>query len=384
MDAWQLVLELIGIAVCGKAPSGTLKEACTPEALGEAYALTARHDLAHLVGQGAAKLQLPDSEPLQKCRQAAMQAFLRYTRQAVALQNACSLLEVGQIPFIPLKGSVLRQWYPEPWLRTSCDIDILVREQQLSQARGLLEAAGWKFAYTSPHDISLYSPEGVHLELHHTVMEDCNSEIAAVIMAGVWEDARVLPGWQYRMGLSDGLFYYYHMAHMAKHFLAGGCGIRPFLDIWILNHVAQPDVPSRQGLLEKGGMAGFARAAEKLSEIWFSGQPMDERSKAFEAFVLSGGTYGNLGNWVSVQQARKGSKLRYLLDRIFLPHIFLKYAYPVLQKHKWLTPVFWVVRWFRLLFGGKLTHSVQELKKSTEVTGDTRKEVKALLDYLKL
>ena len=210
------------------------------------------------------------------------------------------------------------------------------------------------------------------------------SEIGAVIMAGIWEDAKPLPGKQYQMELSDGLFYYYHMVHMAKHFLYGGCGIRSFLDIWILNHVVQPDPEARKALLDKGGMAGFAKAAEKLAEIWFSGQSMDERSKAFETFVFSGGTYGNLENWVSMQQAQKGSKLRYLLDRIFLPYTFLKYTYPVLQRHKWLTPVFWVVRWFRLLLGGKITQSVNELKKSAEVTDDTNTAVRDLLDYLEL
>ena len=384
MDAWQLVLELIGIAVCGKAPSGTLKEACTPEALGEAYALTARHDLAHLVGQGAAKLQLPDSEPLQKCRQAAMQAFLRYTRQAVALQNACSLLEVGQIPFIPLKGSVLRQWYPEAWLRTGCDIDILVQEPMLDRAKDLLEEAGWTFTGNSSHDISLYSPEGVHLELHHTALEDCYSQAGAAVMEGIWQDAAPVEGKTYQMALSDGLFYFYHMAHMAKHFLDGGCGIRPFLDIWILNHRVEPDAGNRQALLEKGGLKGFADAAKKLSEIWFEGAAMDEYSKSFEAFVLSGGTYGSLENQVSLNQAKKGSKLRFLWERIFLPYSFLKYSYPVLQKHKWLTPVFWVVRWFRLLFGGKVTQSVQELKTSQKVTEADRETARALLRYLEL
>ena len=180
------------------------------------------------------------------------------------------------------------------------------------------------------------------------------------------------------------MFYYYHMAHMAKHFLAGGCGLRPFLDIWVLQHKVQPDSDSRQQLLERGQLSGFARAAEKLSAIWFAGATMDEHSKSLEAFVLSGGTYGSLENQVTLQQAKKGSKLRFLWERIFLPYSFLKYGYPVLQKHKWLTPVFWVVRWFRLLTGGGIRRSVSELKTSTEVTETTQATAKALLTYLEL
>lgn len=384
MNGWQLLLELIGIAVCGKAPTPALQQACTPDKLEEAYQIGVSHDLAHLVGQGAGKLQLPDSPILQICRKTAMEAFVRHTRQEVALHNACNLLEEGHIPFIPLKGSVLRQWYPEAWLRTSCDIDILVQKPKLSQAREILEAAGWKFIGTSSHDISLFSPEGVHLELHHTTLEDCYSEAGAAVMAGIWEDAVPVPGRTSHMTLSDGLFYYYHMAHMAKHFLDGGCGIRPFLDIWILNTAVQPDEKARRELLEKGQLTGFARAAEKLSRIWFENAAMDEYSKSLETFVLSGGTYGNLENQVNLRQAKKGGKLRFIWQRIFLPYSFLKYSYPVLQKHKWLTPVFWVLRWFRLLFGGKITQSVQELKTSNEVTPDTLKTAKALLTYLEL
>lgn len=384
MDAWQLLWELIGVAVCGKAPTQKLQQACTPEALEEVYRIGADHDVAHLVGQGAGKLQLPDSKPLQAGKAAAMRAFVRCTRQEVALQQACQVLEAGQVPFIPLKGSVLRRHYPEGWLRTSCDIDILVREQQLPQARQLLEAAGWRYAGFSSHDISLLSPGGEHLELHHTTLEDCYSEAAAAVMDGIWEDARPVCGKQYQMELSDGLFYFYHMAHMAKHFLAGGCGIRPFLDIWVLNHVVQPDRKARQALLEKGGMTGFAAAAEKLSCIWFSGAPMDAQSKSFASFVLNGGTYGNLENQVSLQQAKRGSKLRFIWERIFPPYGILKHSFPVLKKHKWLTPLFWIIRWFRLLCGGKITQSVQELKTSKEVSPDTQAAAKALLAYLEL
>lgn len=384
MDAWQLLLELIGIAVCGKAPTQRLQQACTPEALEEACRIGADHDLAHLVGQGAGKLQLPDSKALQTCKLLAMQALVRCTRQETALQQACQVLEAGQLPFIPLKGSVLRKHYPEAWLRTSCDIDILVQEQQLPKARQLLETAGWKYAGLSSHDISLFSPGGVHLELHHTTLEDCSSASSAAVMDGIWADARPACGKKYQMVLSDELFYFYHIAHMAKHFLAGGCGIRPFLDIWILNHVVQPDRKARQALLEKGGITGFATAAEKLSDIWFSGAAMDAQSQSFETFVRNGGTYGNLENQVSLQQAKRGSKLRFLWVRIFPPYGILKHSFPVLKKHKWLTPLFWVIRWFRLLGGNKMTQSVQELKTSKEVSPDTQAAAKALLAYLEL
>ena len=48
-----------------------------------------------------------------------MIAIYRYEKINYELNRLRSALNEAQIPFIPLKGSVLRQYYPEPWMRTS-------------------------------------------------------------------------------------------------------------------------------------------------------------------------------------------------------------------------------------------------------------------------
>lgn len=384
MDTAQLLFQLIRVAMCGETPTQELKNACTAEALEQVFALAFHHDLAHLAGQGASKLQLPDSEALQKCKNAAVQACLRHGRQEYAYQNVCALLEQAQIPFIPLKGAVLRKYYPESWMRTSCDMDILIHEEDIPRAHPVLEENGWKYWTKSFHDLSFLSPEGVHLELHFTTIEDYVSEAGRQIMETIWQDATPLPGKTCHMAISDALFYYYHMAHMAKHFVHGGCGIRTFLDIWIMNHRMEFDPAARQALLADGGLTAFAKGAEALAEIWFSGAAMDENSRTFQEFVLSGGTYGSLQNRVSLQQEQKGGKLKFALGRIFLPYDIIKHQFPVLQKHKWLTPVFHVVRWFRLIFCGGIKRSVRELQTTAAVSTDEQAAVQMLIQHLGL
>ena len=384
MESTGLLLELIAVSVCGKEPTAELEQACTQEMLEKACSLGADHDLAHLIGQATGKLKMPDCQAVRWAKEAAMQAFMRHVRQEYAFGTVCRLLEQAQISFIPLKGLVLRQWYPENWFRTSCDMDILIREADLESARQLLEQNGWNYIGKSSHDISLMSPQGVHLELHHTTIEDCVSEAGAAVMEGIWEDARPLPGKQYHMAVSDSLFYFYHMAHMAKHFLYGGCGLRSFLDVWILNHCVKPETERRAELLEKGGLTAFAKAAEKLADSWFSGAPLDEMSGQFQDFVLRGGTYGSLENRVSLQQGQEGGKWRFAMKRIFQPYDILKYRFPVLKKHRWLTPFFQPVRWFQLIFGGRWNHSVDEFTTAAEVTEGDQCAVRQLLDYLEL
>lgn len=374
MDTVQLLMALIRIAVCGEAPTEAVKGQCTPQMLEQVYTLAARHDLAHLVGQGVSKMQLTESPSLEKCKKAAMTALMRQTRQEYDLQKLYDLLENGKIPFLPLKGSVLRQLYPEPWQRTSCDIDILVKREDISRATELLEQESWKRWEQSSNEITFTSKGNTVLELHHSLMEDHVTLPVKTLLDAVWQHTQPVTGKAYQMALPEEWFYCCHLAHMAKHMVFGGCGVRPFLDLWILDKKYP-----RLELPEGSGLEKFKQAAQKLSGIWFSGEPMDKFSCLLQDYILSGGTYGSLKNQVDMQQVKKGGKGKYILARLFPPFTEMAGLFLVLQKHPWLTPVFYIVRPFRLLFGGSWKRSVRELEMLKEES-----EAEVLVTYLGL
>lgn len=385
MNTEELLFALLRIAVCGAPATEELNKACTDEALNRVYGIAARYDVAHLVGQAISVLKVGTGDCADQYKQSAMQALYRYVGMSNAYELVCQALETAKIPFVPLKGSVMRSWYPEPWMRTSCDMDILVQGEVVEQAATLLRE-NLQFVSTggSAHDIGLRAPGGQLLELHYSMIEDFVSKKSSEIMANVWEEVVPLEGKQYHKQLPDPLFYYYHMAHMAKHLEHGGCGIRPVLDIWVLNHRVPHSREDRNALLEKGGMLAFAKAAEKLSEIWFSGKEKDEMSAQLEAFILSGGKYGGLKNRVAVNQAKQGGKVQNALSRIFLPYDVMKHYYPVLQKKKWLTPFYQILRWFKLLFCGGVKRSVKELQVNAGVSREEANQTSKLLEYLGL
>ena len=134
METSEILFALLRHVVCGEALKEETRNACTPEALESVYALAKKQDLAHLVAQAAERLSVPECEVLQKLKKARMGAIYRYVRMDHALEGICRILEAAQIPFVPLKGAVLRQYYPEPWMRTSGDIDILVQEKDFERA----------------------------------------------------------------------------------------------------------------------------------------------------------------------------------------------------------------------------------------------------------
>ena len=116
--------------------------------LSELYRLSKAHDVAHLVGDALNKSGVFENLPadLDENERAAISkvkekfdeqiftAVYRYENINYELERLKETLEEAKIPFIPLKGSVIRKYYPEPWMRTSCDIDILVREEDLNLA----------------------------------------------------------------------------------------------------------------------------------------------------------------------------------------------------------------------------------------------------------
>lgn len=379
-----MMMELIACEVCGKTPDRS-QLSFSEDALGKLYRLAKAHDLVHLVGDALIRNDLiPDGEVRSKFDKQLLTAVYRYEKINYELTRLRSILNEAKIPFLPLKGSVLRQYYPEPWMRTSCDIDILVHRDEVdSVARMLVKKYDYREADRGSHDIDLFSAGDIHLELHFSLIEEKRVGNIESVLRAVWENAAPVDGTSEYI-LNDEMFYYYHIAHMAKHFVNGGCGIRPFLDIWVLNHRIAFDKEKRGRLLAEGGLLTFTTAAEALSEVWFGNGVHTDVTRHMQEYLLRGGIYGTTENRVSVQQARKGGKIRYVLSRIWLPYVVLKAYYPSLEGKRFLLPIYEARRWCRMLFGGRVRRSVNELKLNFATTEDEQEKARALLTELEI
>ena len=217
------------------------------------------------------------------------------------------------------------------------------------------------------------------MELHYDLIEDSCSEHSAKVLQTVWETASLANGSQYRHEMSDSMFYFYHIAHMAKHFEHGGCGIRPFVDLWILDAQPDADGQGRDALLREGELLQFANAVRKLSRVWLEEAAPDADLEQLQEYILTGGMYGSLENWVKVKSEKVGGKKNYFLSRLFLPYDALRFAYPVLEKHKWLFPVMQVVRWFKIFNPTSRKKVKNEIRYSQNSTEATHLQTKHLL-----
>lgn len=383
LTAEQLFLSALGYEIFG---ADTLEQLKTvvPEQLPEIYKLSKKHDLCHLVADALCKagVIVEETEAGKRFIRERDLAVLRYRQLKYELDRLCDTLESAKIPFLPLKGSVLRDYYPEPWMRTSCDIDILVRESELESAISVIcEKLKYTQGKTGNHDVTLHAPSGMPLELHFSLTAD-NSEWEA-LLSDCFSAVKDGKGYQYEM--TPELFYFYHIAHMAIHMRSGGCGVKPLIDLYVMKDKMNVDPEKRDELLRRGGLLEFERESLHLANCWFANESFTEVSLAYQSYLLRGGVYGTVGNKVAVEQVKRGGKAAYILSRIFVRYDELSIKYPTLKKRKALFPLYQFYRWFDLFFTRDSRKRASETIAKTYATADEKiSDTESLFNALKI
>ncbi len=375
---------LIRCAVLGEQMSDDTKQEVADKAE-LLYEMARHHDMAHLLDYAykISGISVTDEQVAFKLIKQNALSVMRYENLNLALVGISEVLEKEQIPFIPLKGAVIRDFYPEPWMRTSCDIDILVHEEDLDRAE---KAIVEKLGFTSKgkrgyHDISLYSDSDVHLELHFNIKENVKN------IDGLLE--RV---WEYAMPKAEGLFEYIltnefllfqHIAHISYHVLNGGCSLRYFLDLHLLLHKLDYDSDKLACLLEGCGLKIFFHECSKLSAVWFDSGEHDDTTLLFQKYLLGGGVYGIKKNQIAFKRKQKG-RVAYLAERIFMPYEQLIIKYPELKGKRYLAPLYQVRRWTGFVLGRKYANSGKELLTNKEISEERAEEVYKLFEKIGL
>lgn len=377
----RTMMDLIASEVCGKEIDKS-QYTLTDEELVKLYKLSKSHDLAHLVGDALTKNNLiEDGEIKAKFQKQIMLSVYRYEKINYELGRLRKVLNEAEIPFIPLKGSVLRKYYPEPWMRTSCDIDVLVHEEAVDQAaQTIVEKLGYAYEKKQYHDISLMSDGGVHLELHHSIKEN-NANIDA-LLSDCWDYAA--PSDDYECCFTNEFFYFHQIAHASYHFLHGGCGVRPILDLYLLQRKMPFDSTVLDEMLERSGIKKFFEAAKALSEVWFGSGEHTDVTRRMEDYLLRGGVYGSTQNSMAVGQQKEKGRLGYIINRIWLPYELLCITYPRLKGRKYLQLFYEIKRWLRIFNPEARTHKKRELDAIKNLSAKHKSDVNCMLNELGL
>ena len=392
----QTIFNCIKHEICGRTEEIVLP-AVSVQFFIDLFRLSKKHDIAPIVGNALNKcgafehlpvdIEESEREAIAKIKtkfdEQIFTAVYRYENINNELKEIRRILGEAKIPFIPLKGSVIRKYYPEPWMRTSCDIDILVKESDADKAsKALAEHLQYKINEKGQHDISLFSPSNIHVELHFKLLDIEFKQVSSLNDIWSGEEIARVPGYEYCM--SKELFLLYHIYHMAKHFIHGGCGIKPFIDLWVIKNKVGFDEGKAQKMLQESGLLAFFERSTDLVNVWFEGKEHSEITQEMEDYVLQGGVYGTLEQQLAMSQNKKGGKFRHILSKIFLSYEQMRVYYPSLKICPILFPFYQVRRWFRILFCGGRKTARNEIKRNQSMPEEKKQAAKKLIDELGL
>lgn len=358
------------------------------EQLNKVYNLAKKHDISHIVSHAILQNNLIDANEKVKfsLTKEKLVALFRSENTDYLIDLVTKKLEEAGIDFILLKGAFIRNLYPERWLRTNCDIDVLVKKECVDKAIAVLceDNTFTRGNDSTTHDCLLIAQSGMHLELHYTLEEEEALPKTTELLNKAWDNAVLEQGYKHKYNFNNEFFIFYHIAHMAKHFIHGGCGIRPFIDLKFLLENLSFDKEKLTKMLAEAQIYDFYNAVCDLAKMWLSNGERTPFLVDLEQFVLSGGVYGTHENNAKVSASKGKSKISTFISIVFLPKKRLEVIYPNLKKHPILFPFYQVKRWFRVFYRKKVKKVKRAIDARASVTNEQIDQTTQLLQQLGL
>lgn len=380
----ELFTTLLRSEICRTPVPPDIVQQITPDVTEQLYNLSRMQDMTHILAVALKKLKLlSDERTAAAFKQSMYHAFVRYEAMEYEKNRIFRLFEDEGIVFVPLKGAVIRKHYPEEWMRTSCDIDILVHEEELEHAKNaLVSALGYTVRDSKYHDVAMCSPEGMLLELHFSIKE--NMENIDRYLERVWDYAKPAEPDGCRYEMTPEYLLFHAFAHMLYHFTNGGCGVKFVTDILLLEQNLQIDRESFRKMCEECRILTFAENVEKLAAVWYGEEEHDDITFRMEQYIIEGGVFGSMQTRVTARKTKAPGQAKYVFQRIFIPYREFCASYPKLEKYPFLYPYYTVKRWCKITDKDKVKTALQEYRVSSDIQLDEVNELKQLFRDLEV
>ena len=312
------------------------------------------HHLTGLAMQGASLCGVPRSHPaLVKLTANFCKGLQASRNQMKKLQEILALFDANGIHYMPIKGAILKGFYPKPEYRVMGDADVLIRKEQYPQIRQILAAQQMQEDVESDYELVWVCPS-LKLELHTGLVPEflgSHSEYYSDSWHFAQKDET---GAGHHLSPED--HFVYLLVHFAKHYLNSTICAKDICDfhVWRKAHPHMDEAYMRQEL-KKLGLDKFYDSILAIIGNWFEGQPATEVTEMMTESVFWGGVsqehndaavkgmmkrYSKNGDSMLIQ------KLKWFVNALFPTYHRMTYHYPVLKKIPVLLPVFWVVHWF--------------------------------------
>ncbi|MDE5619119.1 MAG: nucleotidyltransferase family protein [Ruminococcus sp.] len=288
-------------------------------------------------------------------------------------ETICGFLEQNGIWYMPLKGVILKEFYPNIGMRQMSDNDILFDAYYRSDVSSFMKKRGYHLKGDNGAHCDEWLKEPVYnFEMHLNLFVK-SREVFYNYYKNVKERLIKVDCKKYAYRFSDEDFYIYMTAHAYKHYNIGGTGLRSLLDYYVYLKQKKKKLDWNYIIreLKKIEISEFEKQIRNTAQKAFlPNSKLSEAEQEMISFMLFSGTYGNSLNLIKRNAKLLGvdSKQKYLLRRIFPNMEFYRAYYPVATRYPVLIPFVWVYRLIRALFKrhDKYVKEIRNIKKLSE------------------
>lgn len=304
--------------------------------------------------------------------------------QKEELKAITDLFETSNISHIPLKGFLLKDLYPETSMRQMSDLDILIRTEDRKNVRQLMESLGYE---TKQFDIGgqdvYFKAPAINVEIHHRLFSK-SLPVYDQYFQNTYQKILHQPSEHYQKNPGDAVSFGYVIAHLAKHYLGFGTGVRSVLDIYLFLH-QKPDLAYSEeflNILNNIQLGDFYQHLSNLAEIWFGDADATPLYEQMGAYIMQAGIYGHRKNYDmnAISKDLKTNTTFYKLKRmleICFPSIhYMKDTYPWVRKYPFLLPLSYPFRAGEVLFTRR--QKLKLLKNTKELSVEDIKQLQEL------
>ena len=310
-----------------------------------------KHKIEAMFYYGALKCGFSQDDPLmQQLFSQTCNHIVISEQQMYQIKMMFEAFDREKIDYMPLKGVVLKKFYPKPEMRSMGDADILIRFEEYSdRIIPIMKKLGFEEGRVSDNEL-VWNKHRICIELHRRLIPSYNKDYYAYYGDG-WRLAKLCGGTHYSMSDEDQMVYLF--THFAKHYRDSGIGIRHMVDLWVFrNRCKDLDEEYIKAELRKLQLYNFYQNTINTLRVWFEQKDTDEVSDFITQIIFNSGVYGTneahvLSDALKLSKATgHNNDLRKtkLITEIFPPYDYMRRRYPILNNKVWLMPIFWLVR----------------------------------------
>lgn len=288
-------------------------------------------------------------DPDERWRNARVDSIRRTILFDKEREQILKMFEKNQIWYCPLKGIILKDFYPEYGLREMADNDILFDEKKASQVKDIMTARGYKTNDYGKANHDAYRKKPIYnFEMHRSLFSESFSETLTDYYKNIKKKLKKDNDGEYAYRFSDEDFYIYLIAHMHKHISSAGSGLRSLIDIYLYtNQKKEMDRGYIESELRSVDLYEEERIFISLAKKLFSNngikEELNEKEKDLLEYFIDSGVYGRYDNFVAHDLERykekgKNYRLKYIFRRIYPDEQKLKEWYPFFYRHAWARP----------------------------------------------